>query len=76
MVNNKELTVAECNYMCINEDLRSKGLARKLIKEAKRRVNKANVWQGVYNTMHDHPTAYFSAQYWYKALRPLNLPDA
>ena len=44
MVNNKEITLAECNYMCINEDLRSKGLARKLIKEAKRRVNKSDIW--------------------------------
>lgn len=70
MINGKELNVAECNYMCINEDLRSKGLARKLIKEAKRRANKSNYWQGKYNTMHDHPTAYCSSQYYYKALRP------
>ena len=56
IINEKEITVAECDYMCINESLRSKGLARKLIKEAKRRANRSNVWQGMYSTMHEHPS--------------------
>jgi len=50
IINEKEVTLAECDFMCINEALRSKGLARKLIKEAKRRANKENVWQGMYST--------------------------
>lgn len=48
IVGEKEVKMAEVNYLCIHKKLRSKRLAPVLIKEITRRVNLTNVWQAVY----------------------------
>jgi glycylpeptide N-tetradecanoyltransferase len=44
MIKEKEVKMAEINYLCVHKKLRSKRLAPVLIKEITRRVNLKNVW--------------------------------
>jgi len=44
VVNEKEVTKAEINFLCVHKNLRTKRLAPVLIKEVTRRVNRCNIW--------------------------------
>ena len=44
VVQNKEVKMAEINYLCVHKKLRTKRLAPVLIKEITRRVNLCSVW--------------------------------
>ncbi len=44
IVQDKEIAMAEINYLCVHKKLREKRLAPVLIKEITRRVNLTNTW--------------------------------
>ena len=75
VVNGKEITMAEVNFLCVHKKLRTLRLAPTLIKEVTRRINLCNIWQAVYTSGTTLPTPFSSAQYWHRNLNPAKLVD-
>mmetsp|Transcript_25671 Transcript_25671/g.18167 ORF Transcript_25671/g.18167 Transcript_25671/m.18167 type:complete len:162 (+) Transcript_25671:588-1073(+) len=74
-VNNKEVTMAEINFLCVHKDLREKKLAPLLIKEITRRVNMCDIWQAVYTAGVKIPTPIADTQYWHRSINVKKLID-
>jgi glycylpeptide N-tetradecanoyltransferase len=74
-VNEKEIKMAEINFLCVHKRLRDKKLAPKLIAEVTRRVNLTNVWQAVYTAGILIPKPVAKTRYWHRNLNPPKLID-
>ena len=75
ILNGREVTCAEINFLCVHKDLRTKRLAPVLIKEITRRVNRLDIWQAVYTSGTTIPTPFTGAAYWHRSLNPKKLLD-
>ena len=75
VVNGKNISMAEVNFLCVHKKLRTLRLAPTLIKEVTRRINLCNIWQAVYTSGTTLPTPFGSAQYWHRNLNPAKLVD-
>jgi len=62
--------VAEINFLCVHNKLRSFRLAPVLIREITRRVNMCDIWQAIYTSGTTLPTPFGSAVYWHRNLNP------
>lgn len=69
----KEIKMAEINFLCVHKKLRSKRLAPVLIKEITRRVNRENIWQAVYTAGVVLPRPVSECRYWHRSLNPKKL---
>jgi glycylpeptide N-tetradecanoyltransferase len=69
----KELSVAEVNFLCVHKKLRSKRLAPVLIKELTRRVNLTGTFQAIYTAGVVLPVPVASARYHHRSLNPKKL---
>jgi len=69
----REIEVAEINFLCVFNKLRSKRLAPVLIKEITRRVNVTNKFQAVYTAGITIPTPIASCRYYHRSLNPKKL---
>jgi glycylpeptide N-tetradecanoyltransferase len=69
----KQLPMAEINFLCVHKKLRSKRLAPVLIKEVTRRVNLTNVWQAVYTAGVVIPKPVSKNRYYHRSLNPKKL---
>ncbi|KAH7306666.1 hypothetical protein KP509_22G024100 [Ceratopteris richardii] len=72
-LHDRNLQMAEVNFLCIHRELRSKRLAPLLIKEVTRRVHLKNVWQAVYTAGIMLPTPIATCHYWHRPLNPKKL---
>ena len=70
MVHGKQVIMAEINFLCVHNRLRTKRLAPVLIQEINRRVNLCNIWQAIYTSGTTLPTPFGSAVYWHRNLNP------
>lgn len=73
IVNNREVKMAEINFLCVHKKLRTKRLAPVLIKEITRRVNLASVWQAIYTAGVVIPSPVTTTTYYHRALNPKKL---
>lgn len=73
---NKPVTMAEINFLCVHKQLRSFRVAPVLIKEITRRVNLCDIWQAIYTTGVTLPTPFMAANYWHRNLNPQKLVEA
>ena len=74
-VKGKEIKMAEINFLCVHNKLRTKRLAPVLIKEITRRVNITNVWQAIYTAGIVIPKPISTAVYWHRSLNPKKLVE-
>mmetsp|Transcript_6214 Transcript_6214/g.11053 ORF Transcript_6214/g.11053 Transcript_6214/m.11053 type:complete len:452 (-) Transcript_6214:36-1391(-) len=72
-VHDKDAKMAEINFLCIHQKLRSKRLAPVLIKEITRRVNLEDQWQAIYTAGVKIPKPIGVAQYFHRSLNPKKL---
>jgi len=72
-VHEKDIPMAEINFLCVHKKLRSKRLAPVLIKEITRRVNRENIWQAVYTAGVVLPRPVSECRYWHRSLNPKKL---
>jgi glycylpeptide N-tetradecanoyltransferase len=75
MVHGKERTMAEINFLCVHNKLRTYRLAPMLIREITRRVNCLDIWQAIYTSGTTLPTPFGSAVYWHRNLNPAKTID-
>lgn len=69
-VHGHERIMAEINFLCVHNKLRSYRLAPMLIREITRRVNLCDIWQAIYTSGTTLPTPFGSAVYWHRNLNP------
>jgi len=74
-VHDRNVKMAEINFLCVHKKLRSKRLAPVLIKEITRRVNRENIWQAVYTAGVVLPRPVAECRYWHRSLNPKKLID-
>jgi len=74
-VHEKDIPMAEINFLCVHKKLRSKRLAPVLIKEITRRVNRENIWQAVYTAGVVLPRPVSECRYYHRSLNPKKLID-
>lgn len=70
MVHGQQRVMAEINFLCVHNKLRSYRLAPMLIREITRRVNVCDIWQAIYTSGTTLPTPFGSAVYWHRNLNP------
>ena len=68
-VNDKQIDMAEINFLCVHSKLRTKRMAPVLIKEVTRRINLKGVWQAIYTAGKYIPSPITETYYHF---RPLN----
>ena len=74
-VNDKKVTMAEINFLCVHKKFRTKKLAPVLIKEITRRVHLYDIWQAVYTAGVMIPTPIANSTYWHRGLQPKKLVE-
>lgn len=70
MTHGQQRVMAEINFLCVHNKLRSYRLAPMLIREITRRVNLCDIWQAIYTSGTTLPTPFGSAVYWHRNLNP------
>lgn len=64
----KDVKMAEINFLCVHKKLRAHRIAPVLIKEVTRRVNLKKIWQAVYTAGVKIPTPVVTARYFHRNL--------
>ncbi len=72
-IQDKEIEMAEVNFLCVHKKLRAHRLAPLLIAEITRRVNVTGVWQAVYTAGKVLPKPISRCRYYHRSLNPKKL---
>ena len=75
LLKDKEINMAEINFLCVHKKLRSKRLAPVLIKEVTRRVNLTGTWQAIYTAGVVIPKPISTVTYFHRSLNPKKLVE-
>jgi len=75
VVREEVLKMAEINYLCVHQKLRSKKIAPALITEVTRRVNLKKIWQAVYTAGVEVPRPISTARYFHRNINVKKLID-
>jgi len=67
-IKEKEIKMADIDYLCIHPKLRNKGMASLLIKEVTRRVNKKGYFQAIYGGTRYLPKPICTAKYYHRPI--------
>ena len=70
-----KMRMAEINFLCVNQNYRSKRLAPVLIKEVTRRIHCENMWQAVYTSGTMLPKPFSKCTYYHRNLNVQKLLD-
>eukprot|EP01059_Diplonema_ambulator_P002760 TRINITY_DN12408_c0_g1_i1.p1 TRINITY_DN12408_c0_g1~~TRINITY_DN12408_c0_g1_i1.p1 ORF type:complete len:484 (+),score=190.22 TRINITY_DN12408_c0_g1_i1:54-1454(+) len=68
-----KVRMCEINFLCVNKNSRTKGLAPVLISEVTRRVNLKGIWQAIYTAGILITSTIAQCQYWHRSLNPQKL---
>eukprot|EP01156_Anaeramoeba_ignava_P019472 Anaeramoba_ignava/a96272_119.p1 GENE.a96272_119~~a96272_119.p1 ORF type:complete len:400 (+),score=103.73 a96272_119:170-1369(+) len=71
----KDMRIAEVNFLCAHKSLRSKGLGPILIKEITRRINLKGIFQAVYTAGRLLPSPVATATYYHRIINNEKLLD-
>ena len=74
-IKDKEVKMAEVNYLCVHKKLRAKRLAPVLIKELTRIINTSGTFQAIYTAGIVVPRPATTATYWHRTLNPKKLVE-
>ena len=74
-VEEKQIKMAEINFLCVHKKLRSHRLGPVLIREITRRVNLNGIWQAVYTSGTLLPKPIAENRYFHRSLNPKKLID-
>lgn len=72
-IKERNVKLAQINYLCVNKKLREKRLAPVLIKEITRRVNLKDVWQAIYTAGVVIPRPISTATYLHRSINAKKL---
>ena len=75
-VKNDVKKVIQINFLCIDENIRSKRFAPLLISEIRRIANTRGIYEAVFTAVHDIPGSITTAKYWHRLIDVKRLNQA